>query len=708
MRKNVRKVIAFTLVLLQLALVVCVIPVGALAGVNGRKLSYDIMRTRSDITLDGNMDENAWENVPWSSVFQVYAWGDSAHTQVIPEIPGRFKAMWYSDAEGDSAPTKAYLYYFIEIEDPDGAYSGNGSESTWNNDQYEISVDETGTATTTSDNSRNAPRIQLQATETVKNPQGYQWLSHFVRREGTHVYVEGRYTFNTPSNATANKKIGIDFLLQYGVTETLTFGAQLSWNSSSGGVRDMNNLGAGTLKPGYAEDRNYNGKGYSYPVYQATAPITIDGTTSAGEAWENIPWSEGMSFIDKAFETPYIGAFKAMWYKTDSAAYLYFLIDVNDADGTYSFESSTTAWDNDVFQVMVDETNAAYGSVGAGNSDLTRRTGSLQLSNDASGTRKAGNFFEYCVKRTEGDPRVRIEGAYTFCNAGNAVAGRTVGADVFVQYSKVGGAKTFAQASWNSDFNNPSYHAETFGDFVLQEGSVSDRRAVSVYDGNVIVDSADVTGKDSYTLPTYTPAAGQLVGWKDAEGLYKAGASYAVSGNADLNAAKIDIATRAGAEVRLLDPTGLRFLTDIGKEGYDALGDAVLATGTLILPTDLLNDGELTLEALAQKGAVDGKDYLNVVNDGWMNAATAATDGLYTFSGAIVGIKTANYTRKFSAVGYITIAYADGTTATFYGGYLADNARSVRVVAESALADEAANPGTYTEAQLAVLRSYVD
>lgn len=698
MRKNVRKVIAFTLVLLQLALVVCVIPVGALAGENGKKLSYNIFRTRQELTLDGVMDENeGWKNVPWSESFVSYSIGDSSF--VMPAIPGRFKTLWYSDAEGDATPTKAYLYYFLEIEDPDGEYTGDSSAVKWNYDQFEFSVDENN-----SNSPVTAQNVQLEAKDYVRHP--HTSFYNFIRREGTHVYVEGYYIFSTLSNAVSGKKIGIDFQLQYGKMNG--YSAQLSWNAGGLPRNNTTKLGAGILKADYADDadRKTSHNGYSYPVYKADAPITIDGAVSSGEAWDNIPWSQNMNTLQNPRNYGYFGSFKAMWYTSGSSAYLYFLIDVNDPDGTYNAINGGD-WQSDVFQVMVDETGDAYGNVGAENSDLTRRTGSQQLSNDASGTRKAGNFFEYCVKRTEGDPMVRIEGVYTFCRPGLAVAGNTVGADVVIQYAQ-NGTYGLTQASWNANRENPGFHADTFGDFILQEGSVSDRRAVSVYDGNVIVDSADVTGKDSYTLPTYTPAAGQLVGWKGAEGLYKAGTSYAVSGNADLNAAKIDITTRAGAEVRLLDPTGLRFLTDIGKEGYDALGNAVLATGTLILPTDLLNDGELTLEALAQKGAVDGKDYLNVVNDGWMNAATAATDGLYTFSGAIVGIKTANYTRKFSAVGYVTIAYADGTTATFYGGYLAGNARSVRVVAESALADEAANPGTYTEAQLAVLRSYVD
>ena len=203
MRKNVRKVIAFTLVLLQLALVVCVIPVGALAGENGKKLSYNIFRTRQELTLDGVMDENeGWKNVPWSESFVSYSIGDSSF--VMPAIPGRFKMLWYSDAEGDATPTKAYLYYFLEIEDPDGEYTGDSSAVKWNYDQFEFSVDENN-----SNSPVTAQNVQLEAKDYVRHP--HTSFYNFIRREGTHVYVEGYYIFSTLSNAVSGKKIGIDF-----------------------------------------------------------------------------------------------------------------------------------------------------------------------------------------------------------------------------------------------------------------------------------------------------------------------------------------------------------------------------------------------------------------------------------------------------------------------------------------------------------------
>ena len=223
----------------------------------------------------------------------------------------------------------------------------------------------------------------------------------------------------------------------------------------------------------------------------------------------------------------------------------------------------------------------------------------------------------------------------------------------------------------------------------------------------MIVASSDVTADGKFTLPVADPhSTAQLVGWKDAEGkLYKPGKELTgLTANATFTAVTADFKTLDGAAVRFADPTGLRFYSQASKADFDALGAALTATGTLILPTDMLGAGALTLEALADKE--ESKDYLNIVNSGWLNAATAEADGYYQFSGAIVNIKAANYGRNFSAVGYFTVTYENGETANFYGGYKAANATSVKTVATKALADLAANPDKYNATEKAILESY--
>ena len=56
------------------------------------------------------------------------------------------------------------------------------------------------------------------------------------------------------------------------------------------------------------------------------------------------------------------------------------------------------------------------------------------------------------------------------------------------------------------------------------------------------------------------------------------------------------------------------------------------------------------------------------------------------FNGVLAEIKEHHYDWRFAARGYMTVMYADGTTALFYAN-VTDNARSVSEIAEKALAD---------------------
>lgn len=455
------------------------------------------------------------------------------------------------------------------------------------------------------------------------------------------------------------------------------------------------------------------GQKRSYHAYKADAPITLDGKVSEGEAWDNIPWSEDVVKIKdtgKVFQT-YYASFKTMWYKDETAAHLYVLINYND----YVHNAYESA--NVHFNLGVDESGTATGGflpethqtgdvVAMENADTpdgsfdVSKNGVVRKSNAGQAGIVKESAYRFCTQRVSNDnPQVTIEVEYTFRTPAKAEAGKKLGFEMNVMPGYWG------ECAWNT----PAWrgNAENIGALYLESDSASTRKTVTVQDKNMIVASSDVTADGNFTLPTADPhSKAQLVGWKDAEGkLYKPGAAVSgITKNMTFEAVTVDFKTLAGAQVRFKDPTGLRFLSQVKKADYDALGAAATATGTLILPTDLLGTGELTLEALKDK--TEGKDYLNVTNDGWLNAETAEADGAYTFSGAIVGIKKGNYNRNFSAVAYLTVTYADGTTANFYGGYTAENATSIKTVAEKALADAAANPDKYTEAEKAILESY--
>lgn len=456
------------------------------------------------------------------------------------------------------------------------------------------------------------------------------------------------------------------------------------------------------------------GQKRSYHAYKADAPITLDGKVSEGEAWDNIPWSEDVVKIkdpEVSYQS-YYASFKTMWYKDDTAAHLYVLINYNDVKhAAYELK-------NVHFNLGVDESGTATinnfnaerwqpGDVVAmENSDTPEgsfdvsQNGVVRKSNPAGQGQVKESAYRFCTQRVSNDnPQVTIEVEYTFRTPAKAEAGKKLGFELNVMPGYWG------ECAWNT----PAWRGNSgnFGALYLEADSASTRKTVTVQDKNMIVASSDVTADGKFTLPVADPhSKAQLVGWKDAEGkLYKPGKELTgLTANATFTAVTADFKTLDGAAVRFADPTGLRFYSQASKADFDALGAALTATGTLILPTDMLGEGELTLEALA--GKEESKDYLNIVNSGWLNAATAETDGYYQFSGAIVNIKTANYDRNFSAVGYFTVTYENGETANFYGGYKAANATSVKTVATKALEDLAANPDKYNATEKAILESY--
>ena len=138
----------------------------------------------------------------------------------------------------------------------------------------------------------------------------------------------------------------------------------------------------------------------------------------------------------------------------------------------------------------------------------------------------------------------------------------------------------------------------------------------------------------------------------------------------------------AGAVMRLSEPSGLGFLTNIDYEYYQALqktyGAGAVATGTLIVPKDKLPESGLTHESLR----VGNVTHLDVPNVGFLNESTAERDGVLRYRGSIVKILQQNLAREFIGRGYVAVT-VNGETQYFYAQEN-DNARSVREVAQKA------------------------
>ena len=149
------------------------------------------------------------------------------------------------------------------------------------------------------------------------------------------------------------------------------------------------------------------------------------------------------------------------------------------------------------------------------------------------------------------------------------------------------------------------------------------------------------------------------------------------------------VTNEAGASIRLSEPTGIRFGTQIDRAFFDTLGGSAVY-GVKVARKDVLQNGDFA--ALTDENSVSN-DSANA-NFRWV------TEGEF-FRTVLMNIDEANYQTALCWNAYVTVTYADGTTATFWADWTErDNCRSLAQVAQSALADTTVE---WTEAEKALL-----
>lgn len=191
----------------------------------------------------------------------------------------------------------------------------------------------------------------------------------------------------------------------------------------------------------------------------------------------------------------------------------------------------------------------------------------------------------------------------------------------------------------------------------------------------------------------------------------------------------ITLKTLPGASVRLNDPTGLRFDTEIKKSTLDTLlkaDNVTVKIGTLIAPTKYVKAvGTFTADALDTYKNEQGfafDPYINVPFDTNVYKFLEETDTAYTFSGAVANLFESNYNLAYSAVGYLTITVGD-LSVTFYSDYIEqDHSRTIAFVAREAYNDRAdaqsedypyyvdkeGNYSPYSNSSLAKIKAFAD
>ena len=410
----------------------------------------------------------------------------------------------------------------------------------------------------------------------------------------------------------------------------------------------------------------------SYSIYRVDpSKMTADGVVGADEPWEKVPFSEPVRVYWQNLvpdETP--AKFKALWGSDASGAYLYFWAELNDPDGTYN--------NGDIFQFLVDETGTSTSPCQAGGSATgpCRRTTILSLREE---TKTVGNWFEYTVKRTNDGKDVTVEAKYTFSDAKYATANAEIGLDFLTQRTNSEG-KCITQWAWCN--NDAQSKPNIAGRATLKKinavdlGTVVDEDDDAVfYNAGLAVASCKKDAAGNVTLPAETSGAA-VCAWKNRSDnkLYAAGSTYKVSkANEKFDAVTPNVALLEGARVRLATTGALKFEGTI--EEFDDVKDYVKKVGILFVKT-----ADLT-EEIAGAGATPAS-----LTAAGISFQKAEADAAASFEGVLENLTDKN--EMWSALPYVTVELADGTTTEFAGTYTEENnSRSVAKVAQAAYED---------------------
>ena len=119
--------------------------------------------------------------------------------------------------------------------------------------------------------------------------------------------------------------------------------------------------------------------------------------------------------------------------------------------------------------------------------------------------------------------------------------------------------------------------------------------------------------------------------------------------------------------------SGVQFTTKVDKNWYDAIaateGVTINSMGTLIVPKSYVDaaNGVFTKEAIEAAGK---QCKVDIVNEGWYNAETAAADGFYFYAGVLVKLSAATVSGELVGIGYVTVTVEGLGTFTIYGNQM--------------------------------------
>ena len=180
---------------------------------------------------------------------------------------------------------------------------------------------------------------------------------------------------------------------------------------------------------------------------------------------------------------------------------------------------------------------------------------------------------------------------------------------------------------------------------------------------------------------------------------------YSIMRNGAYEPYVIDYDTVNGASVRIAGKSGIRFQTMFDAEQYEILKAAgyIQSFGTLIAYTDTLTTvgKDFTIENYQDQNAFAKVENTKGVFD--YTAKNSKTYKAYTVG--VVDI--ADYTKSYSARGYVVIMYSNGISATIYTDYNAtDNSRSIAEVAYRIKSNPLSSYHSMSDAKKAIVDAY--